>query len=392
MYADGAAWSLMVGLGETYIPAFALALGKAPETAALLTCVPMLLGAILQWFLLPSVLSSPSLRRWVALVVALQALCFVPLLVAAWMGAMPTIALFAIVALYWGLGLSGGPAWSTWIETLVPKRLRMSYFAVRTRMLHAMTLGGIVAGGFLLQELAGVLAPTRAFVLLFAVALLARGASLLWLLRHSNGTLRVEELRSVSLLEFFRRLQHGEDGRLLAYVLCLQLAVQFAQPLVTPFLLNHQKLSYAAYMGLLAAFLLGKAVAMPALARFAQRRGLKALLTLGGLGMIPLTAPWLLTENYLLLFAAQALAGVFCGASELATFCAYFAAIDPRERVSILTHYNVLNAAAFAAGCLGGAWILRSASDPAQGYALAFGLSMVLRAATLLLLRRVRQI
>jgi MFS family permease len=255
-----------------------------------------------------------------------------------------------------------------------------------------MTLGGIVAGGFLLQELAGVLAPTRAFVLLFAVALLARGASLLWLLRHSNGTLRVEELRSVSLLEFFRRLQHGEDGRLLAYVLCLQLAVQFAQPLVTPFLLNHQKLSYAAYMGLLAAFLLGKAVAMPALARFAQRRGLKALLTLGGLGMIPLTAPWLLTENYLLLFAAQALAGVFCGASELATFCAYFAAIDPRERVSILTHYNVLNAAAFAAGCLGGAWILRSALDPAQGYALAFGLSMVLRAATLLLLRRVRQI
>lgn len=392
MYSDGAAWSLMVGLGETYFPAFALALGKDAETAAMLATLPMFLGAIGQWFLLPAVLRSPSLRRWVVLVVALQTACFVPLLVAAWRGEFATSLLFGIVALYWALGLSGGPAWSTWIETLVPRPLRLRYFALRTRMLHAVTLIGIAAGGFLLQELNDPAAPTRAFVVLFAAALLARVVSTLLLMRHSEGTVRVEHLEVVRPMEFLRRLRHGPDGRLLAYILALQLATQLAQPLVTPFLLDHQQRSYAAYMGLVAAFFLGKALAMPMLGEFARSRGLKALLTLGGIGVIPATLPWVLTDHYLLLFLAQAIAGAFMGAVELATFYAYFSAIQPRERASVLTHYNVLNAAAFAIGSFGGAWLLASAVDPARGYLLAFLASALLRAVTLLLLRRVPEI
>src|SRR5690242_5667439 len=53
--SDGAGVSAMVGLGETYFPAFALALGVGQTLAGLTATLPLLAGASLQlatpWFL-----------------------------------------------------------------------------------------------------------------------------------------------------------------------------------------------------------------------------------------------------------------------------------------------------------------------------------------------------
>src|SRR5213076_3316386 len=52
---DAAAFSVMVGIGETYFAAFALALGTGETLAGLVATLPMLMGASLQlatpWFL-----------------------------------------------------------------------------------------------------------------------------------------------------------------------------------------------------------------------------------------------------------------------------------------------------------------------------------------------------
>src|ERR1700677_4597952 len=54
---DGVTFSLMVGLGETYLPAFVLALGLGDVAAGLITTVPLAAGAVLQ-------LVSPAGVRW----------------------------------------------------------------------------------------------------------------------------------------------------------------------------------------------------------------------------------------------------------------------------------------------------------------------------------------
>src|SRR5579863_5101065 len=46
--SDGAAFSVMVGIGETYFPAFVLALGMGEIAAGLIASIPLLVGAILQ--------------------------------------------------------------------------------------------------------------------------------------------------------------------------------------------------------------------------------------------------------------------------------------------------------------------------------------------------------
>src|SRR5439155_14270570 len=70
---DAAAVSAMVGIGETYFAAFALALGAGETIAGLVATVPMLIGATLQlatpWFLS----RASSYKRWVVRCASLQA-------------------------------------------------------------------------------------------------------------------------------------------------------------------------------------------------------------------------------------------------------------------------------------------------------------------------------
>ena len=48
IFADGVLFSLMVGWGETYVPAFALAIGMGEIAAGWIMSIPMVLGAVLQ--------------------------------------------------------------------------------------------------------------------------------------------------------------------------------------------------------------------------------------------------------------------------------------------------------------------------------------------------------
>src|SRR6516165_9799517 len=125
--SDGAAFSVMVGIGETYFPAFVLALGMGEIAAGLVASVPLLVGAVLQLVSPAAVAWLGSNRRWVVACVVIQAASFVPLVAAGLWGHMPVIGVFAAVSLYWAAGLGAGPAWNTWMETVVPFRVRAPF-------------------------------------------------------------------------------------------------------------------------------------------------------------------------------------------------------------------------------------------------------------------------
>src|SRR6056297_3377549 len=113
-------FSVMVGCGETYFVAFALAIGMGDALAGLLGSVPLLAGALLQLVGPRAVQVLGSHKRWVVLTAGIQGMSFVPLVIAAWLGHMPAWLVFVMVSLYWALNLGGGPAWNTWIGTVVP--------------------------------------------------------------------------------------------------------------------------------------------------------------------------------------------------------------------------------------------------------------------------------
>ena len=398
MLADGFFFSLMVGIGETYLPAFMLAVsapGIAEIAAGLITSVPLLAGAGLQLLSPRAVRWFGSHRRWVVLCATIQAASFLPLCAGALAGRIPTTAVFCIAALYWGFGMSTGPAWNTWAETIVPRRLRTSYFARRTKFTQAGVLVGFVAGGVALH-VAKMYDSTahpryfelRAFALLFLIAGVCRFISARCLASQSEPQPLVDEHRNVTVGQLWKRALVGKNERLLIYLISVQFSVYIAAPYFNPFMLGHLQLPYATYMLLIASSFVAKMLSLAALGRVAERWGAQRLLWVGGIGIIPLSGMWIISRSFPFLVIIQLAGGVAWAAYELAMFLLFFETIRRDERTSILTVFNVANALAIVLGSLCGGAILRVIGEQPDTYLLIFGLSSVARLFTLVFLSR----
>jgi MFS family permease len=386
---DGAACSVMVGIGETYLPAFALAVGCGEVASGLVSTLPLLLGGALQLAAPYGVRRFGSYRRWVVLLAACQGLSFVPLLVAALLGAVPSGLVFLCATIYWAAGLSTGPAWNTWIGTLVPPSVRSSYFARRTVFTQAGILTGFVCGGIVLETGSAWGATLDAFAAVFLVASLCRAVSVWFLSRQSEPIGPAQHYRPVSWSELRRRLATRADAGFLLYFLGAQCAVQIAGPYFNPYMLQQLRLSYAHYMLLIAAAYVSRIIALPALGEIARRYGARRLLWVGGIGIAPLAGAWLISNSYPFLIVLQLIVGVFWAAYELSTFLLFFETIPAEERTSVLTTFNFAHATATATGSLlGGAALILLGKTPAA-YLTLFAASSVARVAALALLWRV---
>lgn len=388
MTAEGAAFSVMVGAGEAYVPAFALALGLGEAFAGMVATAPLLVGGCLQLVTPAAVRRLRSHRRWVVMAAALQAAAFVPLVYAALVGAGTPLLVFLAASLYWGGGMATSPAWNTWVEDLVPRRIRARYFARRGRAQQASLFLGLTLAGLVLESV-GAEGALRGFALLFAVACLARVVSGALLARLREPVPHLEEARRVSPVEFARRLRGTRDGHVLAMLLSVQLAVNVAAPYFTPYMLSELRLSYAEFTALVAAAFVARVVALPALGLAARRLGTRRLMWLGAAGIAPLPALWLVSDAFGWLLVVQLVSGVAWGAFELCATLSFFDGIPRPERTSTLTLFNLANALAISVGALAGALLWRWHPEDVDIYVLLFLVSAVARVGSLVLMRSV---
>ncbi len=404
MSADGFAFSVMVGIGETYLPAFMLSAGKGELAAALIATVPILAGSLLQ-LAAPAVLRRVrSYRRFVVLMAALQAASLLGLMFTALRFQVPTWVPFLFATLYWAAGLSTGPAWNTWVEELVPGPLRAGFFARRSRLSHFGVLLGLVLGGVLLRFSSGMANPVAVFAVLFGIAAAGRFVSAAMLARQSDGMSRTQ-LRAKSPAEhpavqdasepakvaisanlLKRLVRPGPAGKFILYLVTVQTGVYIAGPYFTPFMLRVLQLSWIDYMTLLSLGFVGKMLALPWAARLANRAGVARLMWIGGVGVIPASALWMVSQSFWFLAVVQIYSGLAWGCFELSMLLQFFRQIPTERRVQILTVYNLGNSAAMVLGSLIGAVLLPVLGADGRGYLMLFGISSLARLGSLLLI------
>ncbi len=372
---DGVFFSVMVGMGESYVPTFALAVGLGDIVAGLLASVPMLIGAILQLVTPFAIKRLGSYRRWVVTCATLQGLSFLPLVVGASMGDIHLFWVAAATILYWASGMAAGPAWNAWITTLVPAEMRARFFARRTRAGQVALFCGLLLGGIALDagRRGGWEFPV--FALLFAGALAARLVSARYLASQSEAVERARSHPTLGLTGAWSKLRGTRSLRVLRYLLIMQVATYIAAPYFVPYMLSVLKLSYAEFMFLTAASFLARALILPMLGRIASTRGATRLLWFGGIGIIPLPVLWLVSDSVLYLFFVQLAAGFAWAAVELATTLAFFEEIAEEDRAGVLTAFNFANACAIALGALLGAQVMLHFEASAWLYAWLFGIS-----------------
>lgn len=176
----------------------------------------------------------------------------------------------------------------------------------------------------------------------------------------------------------------------MAYLWSVAFAIHFSAPYFTPYMLEDRGFSYFVYMLLIGTGLLAKAAVMPAFGRLCSRIGSVRLLRIGGLTTIPLSALWIGSSQVGYLIVVQILAGICWASYELAASLLFFDAVHHRERTGIVTIHNLGLAIATLGGAATGGIVLRWLGEDQGAYFAIFGISGILRLATLPLLKRVR--
>ncbi|TWU60512.1 Major Facilitator Superfamily protein [Rubripirellula tenax] len=390
--ADATAFGGMVGFGETYLVAFALAVGVSELMAGLVGSLPLVVGGLLQLVSPRLIRIIGSHKRWVVLCSSIQGLVFLPLMVAAYRGSISGISLLVIVSIYWGAGLAGGPAWNTWIGSVVPPSIRPRYFAFRTRASQVAVFVGVLAGGLGLQWASQNDRVLSTYAILFAIAGACRFLSVAMLTLQSEPTPIPANMQTIPLAKAFRLLRTQDSGKLLMYLAAVQVAAQIAGPYFTPFMFQKLGHSYGQYVTLISVAFLAKVISLPLWGRTAHRIGPRKLLWIGGIGITPMSAAWMISDSLTWIIVVQVASGVFWAAYELAFFLLFFDAIKVEERTSLLTMYNLINTVAFVSGALIGGAILSAMGTSYLGYGVLFCASSIGRGAALLLLSKVPDI
>ncbi len=386
---EGAAYGGMVGLGETYLPAFALAVGLGELVAGLVGSLPLLAGGIMQMASPVAIRMLGSHKRWVVLCATIQALAFAPLVLAAYLQHVSSVGLLAIATAYWGAGMAAGPAWNTWIGDVVPPSARPRFFALRTRASQLFVFVGFLTGGICLQTATSHNQLMATFVALFVAAAACRCISASLLSLQSEPTPIPAKMRQIRWSELLPHFQRRSGGRLVIYLIVVQAAVQTAGPYFTPFMLAKLQFSYGQLATLISTAYIAKVIALPMWGRVASRIGARRLLWIGGVGITPLSAGWLVSGEVSWLILLQIVSGVAWAAYELAFFLLFFESIPSEERTSLLTLYNLFNGMAWVGGALLGGSILHATDMAHAGYLAVFAASAVFRCGSLLLLARV---
>ncbi len=395
---DAASYSVMVGIGETYLAAFALALGTGETFAGLIATLPMLAGASIQLATPWALKQFHSYRTWTMLCAVVQALALLAVPLAVWLELVSITAaamwVFIAASAYWAASQAAGPAWNTWIEEIIPKRVRANFFACRARISQMCVLLGFAAGGIALHLGHATGYELAAFVGIFLVGAICRVVSAGFLSQQSEVSAGKYHARPVTLRQIVSQTSGDVGGKFVLYLLAVQAAVQISGPYFTPFMLAEEQMSYLSYMGLIGICFLGKALALPMWGRIAHYSGARRLLWIGGTSIVPISGLWVFIDFFdgssrvAFICSIQLLSGIVWAAYELAMLLMFFEAIPQRDRAGVLTLYNFGNAAALVIGSLVGAAILQTLGESHQSYLVLFGLSSLARLSTVPLLWR----
>lgn len=393
---DGSLYSVMVGVGESYLTAFILASGFDGRAAGLMAPLPQFFGAVLG-LAVPTILRlTRTVRGVTASLAAGQAVILAAFAVIAALGVRTTLPvgpiawLYLLASLYWASSYGAGQTWSAWVNALYPRAIRPTYFGVRAQVAQLCVLGGLIAGGLILGRASGVDdGDPRRYAILFAIAAALRFASSGLLCAHSESQPMPRNYRDVSTLQMMRRFRDDSGGRVLIYMLAFSAAVFVAGPFFAAYMLEILRLDYQAFTLLIGANFLSKSLALPIVGRFAKSLGAGTMLWVGAVAVIPLSSLWLVSDSFWWLLAINALAGVAWAFYELSTFLLLFDTIPPGERVGIQARFWLFNSLAQLVGVAIAIAILTVLKGSREAYLTLFALSGLMRLAALPLVARI---
>jgi MFS family permease len=386
---DGIFAAMMAGIVDFYATPLALFLGATVQQIGLITAVPNLLSSVSQLFAVRVVYWVGGRLKLLVHLVFSQASLLLCVSILPWIN-MPNrvellLVLLIVAALCGGLA---GPAWGSLMSDYIPASKRGRYFAWRSRIVGAVTIGSVIVSGFLLDSFREF-SYRAGFLILFSLAALARYVSAYFVSRMDEPPHRRDPASDFTFFMFVARFRESNFLKFVVFAACLNFASYLASPFFAVFMLRDLQFSYLTYMALQVCSTLASFVALPLWGKHADLVGNVRVLRLSSFlaALVPIL--WLFSHHPVYLTLAQMCGGFAWSGVTLCTGNFIYDAVTPQKRVRCIAYFNVVNGMAlFLGASLGG--FLASRMPPLFGYPLLglFALSCFCRLSVYLLLSR----
>lgn len=371
---DGMFYSLMVGAGESYLPAFGVFLMGSALQIGLLTTLPPLIGAIFQIIGVLVLDSATRRRALISRSAYVHGLIWIPIALLPFLFGIGKTAVWALIllaAIYHALLGFGIPIWNSLIGDLIPEKVRGEFFGYRNKLCGAMTFLALILTGFLLDFARAFEIAAYGYLFVFLLSSLCRLRSAHWLTHYDDPTYTQSEDQKFSLWDFVRSLRRSNFARFVLFVSMMSFAVNFSGPYFSIYMLRDLKFSYTEFMAITAMNVCAQFLTIQRWGAFSDRFGNKKILTISAFGVATCPLIWLVTSNFWIIFILHIYCGFVWAGFNLAAANFMFDAVSPPKR-GRCTAYQALTVAVFVlCGSLLGGYVATHFQSPIDFHQLA---------------------
>jgi MFS family permease len=339
---DGSAYSVMQGLTSNYITPYALTMKASVRQIGLLTSVPSLIMAAVQ-FAAPTLSERLGSRKGFILpMVVAHALMWLPILLIPYLFQTRQVWwLIAFMTLSTAFDAAVKPAWGSMMADLVPTEIRGRFFGRRNRITGLIVAVFTYVSGGVLQLLTGN--TSLAFTIIFAGAIASRLVSFYFLRQmvEPTGT-ETGQQQHDGLLNMVRGLFSTNIGMFIAFCALINFTATIASPFFSPYMLNGLGLSYINYTALNSAGIFATIGFMTWWGKRMDRAGSARMLKLSSLLIPFVPIGWTLSRNLGWLIGMEVFSGFAWAGFQLSSSVFIFDAAPARNRTRYIALYNAL--------------------------------------------------
>ncbi len=381
---EGLVVAAMLGFVESFIvPILQTRLGATPSQIGILTIIPMIGMTIVGMRLGPLLKILGGNKKAVLIHAIVQALCVAGLSLplhnpdTSW--AVPLGLVFAITI---GLaGAVGGPAWTSWMGGLVPRKLQSRYLAFRSRVVIIVKLGFAILFAGILHYLPATVGPWGLQILI-GIAFISRAISA-WLIylqyepppRMPFGGKPQDLLSDGGFSKFLRNIFSTDIGRWTIVWAVMHFGVMLAGPYFAVYMLTPQPRGLGLtpawdYVLLVQISVLVRVISYPAVGRLIDIFGPAAMLRVAVIGIMLVPLSWAFTNYLPYLMLTEFISGVCWCTAEIAVGVLLFSCHNnPMARSRLIGYHQAVVTACAAFGAIIGSILMaRSDDDPTRSW------------------------
>jgi MFS family permease len=320
---EAVASSTMTSTCDNFITAFALHLGASALQMGFLTAFPQLFGSIMQ--LVSVWLGSLLTRRRIVLFTAIlqTGLMLCLALVALLRNPDVVQTLIMLVMLYHAASNLIQPQWRAWMGSIVPQKQRGVFFAQRTRLTMATSLGVFLGGGLFLSLTDSIGYVGAGFFLLFLTAAAGRAMSCHYLWKmHDPEPQPVLPGANVFFSTLFIVGQSLHDRTFRNYsffVAGMQGMVAISAPFFTAYMLNELQYTYFEYSVSLMASIATQFFMLRYWGKVSDKHGNRLVMLLCSAAIPVVPTLWLFADSFYYILFVQLASGLAWSGFNLTT-------------------------------------------------------------------------